>query len=51
MITYKFGCSTGDGSIKLRYDGTLLFCQNVIFSLTEEDLKNKVGIKYDIHRF
>lgn len=50
LIHYKFGCSTGDGSIKLRYDGTLLYCQNVIFGLTEKDLENKSGIKNDILR-
>lgn len=51
IIISKFGCSTGDGSLKLRYDGTLLFCQNTIFSLTDEDLQNKYGMKYDIYKF
>lgn len=50
-IFTRFGCGTGTGSIKMRYDGTLVYCQNVIFSLSEEDLKDKKGIKYDLQRF
>lgn len=49
-IFTRFGCGTGTGSIKMRYDGTLVYCQNVIFSLSEKDLENKKGIKYDIQR-
>ena len=51
IIKYKFGCSSADGSLKLRYNRAELFCQNVIIDLTEEDLKNKQGMKYDIHKF
>jgi len=46
-INRDLGCGAGRGDIKMRYDGRLIYCQNNIFSLSEEDLKDKKGMKYD----
>ncbi len=49
-IFHFLGCNIGIYNIKMRYDGTLIYCQNTIFNLSEEDLKNKIGSEYDLQR-
>ena len=49
-INYQFACDIGIHNIKMRYDGTIVFCQNSIFNLLEKDLKDKVGSEYDLYK-
>ena len=49
-VLSALGCAIAHGDIKVRYDGQLIHCQNAIFGLTEEDLKDKTGLRYDIQR-
>ena len=43
-------CGTGNLDLKIRYDGTILYCQNLFFSLSLNDLEDKIGSRYDIQR-
>ncbi len=51
FISHNYGCGVGIWDIKMRYDGTLLYCQNMIFGIKKENLENKQGISYDIQRY
>ena len=46
-----YGCGVGRWNLKMRYDGTLIFCQNSFYSIKKENLENKKGITYDVQRF
>ena len=49
---YRFyGCSPNSTALKMRYNGTLMYCQNTMFNLNEEDLIGKTGIDYDLSYF
>lgn len=51
FIGKEFGCGTGRQEIKMRYDGTLIYCQGMIFSLNEKDLDcQSPSITNDIQR-
>lgn len=43
-------CGWGNGSLEMRYDGTILHCHNAIYGLEEQNIKNRTGLKYDIHK-
>ena len=51
LIGDFYGCGVGKWNLKMRYDGTLLFCQNSFYSIKKENLENKKGITYDVQRF
>lgn len=52
IIRNSLGCGTGAYDIKMRYDGTLLYCQGLIFGLTEKELAlhDNDGITYDFQK-
>lgn len=45
-ISRSMYCGNGVGALKVRYDGTLVHCHNVIHHITPESLKNKQGWEY-----
>ena len=51
FIGCGYGCGAGSWDIKMRYDGTYVYCQNSMFSLNKEELTNKTGITYDIQSY
>lgn len=51
FIGYYYGCGPGDWDIKMRYDGSLIYCQNVIFGLNPQNFIDKKGINYDIQKY
>lgn len=51
FIGSNLGCSVGTNDIKMRYDGTLLYCQSLIFSLNEQNLNTfNNDITYDFQK-
>lgn len=52
IIKRSLGCGVGTHDIKMRYDGTLLYCQNIIFGLTKEelDLHDNDDITYSVQK-
>lgn len=53
IVNRAMGCGVGTHDIKMRYDGTLLYCQNIIFGLTPEELAlhdAEENITYDIQK-
>ena len=43
-------CGWGTGSLEMRYDGTVMHCHNAIYGLEEQNIKDRTGLKYDIHK-
>lgn len=43
-------CGFGIGDLKVRYDGTIIHCQNVVYGLTEDELIDKTGLRYDLQK-
>lgn len=52
VVSRIMGCGVGTHDIKMRYDGTLLYCQNIIFGLTEDELNlhQNNNITYSIQK-
>lgn len=46
-----YGCGVGRWNIKMRYDGTVIYCQNSFYSVKKENLENKTGVMYDVMRY
>jgi len=51
LINDRFGCGAGSWQLKMRYDGTDLYCQNTFYNLNKEDFEDKIGAQYDLARF
>lgn len=47
-INLNYGCNINTQVLKMRYDGTLLYCHNAIFDLTQENLLNRYGVDKEI---
>lgn len=44
------GCGSNYYNLKIRYDGTIIHCQNAIALLNPEEYKDKQGLNYDLHK-
>jgi len=51
LIHSQYGCGAGNWQLKMRYDGTVLYCQNTFYSLNKDTYKDKIGADFDILRF
>lgn len=49
-FSHRVNCGFNTYSLKMRYDGTLIHCQNALLGLTENELKNQQGHDYQIQR-
>lgn len=47
-ININYACNINTTVLKMRYDGTLVYCHNAIFDLTQENLLNRNGIDKEI---
>ena len=50
IASESLGCGYGYSTLKIRYDGTLLHCQNALLGLTEQELENQEGAYYQIQK-
>lgn len=50
-IYKNYGCAPNTTMLKMRYNGLLFYCQNTMFNILEEDIKNKTGIDYSLSSF
>ena len=52
LMHSDLGCGVGNHDIKMRYDGTLVYCQSLVFGLNEKELSlhDNDGITYDIQK-
>lgn len=41
QLSVQLGCGSNFGILKVRYDGTLILCQNAIMGLTEDELAHR----------
>ena len=52
LMQADLGCGVGNHDIKMRYDGTLVYCQSLVFGLDEKEFLSYIGgldvIKYDL---
>ena len=51
QINQGRSCDINNTVLKLRYDGTLLYCEQTIFNLTEADLINREDMDYDLAHY
>lgn len=47
-LSHKLNCGFNYGCLKIRYDGTLIHCQNALLGLTKEELENNKEGNYQI---
>lgn len=44
------GCGSNYYNLKVRYDGTIIHCQNAIALLNPVEYEDRTGLNYDLHR-
>lgn len=49
-LSKKMGCGTMTDALKLRYNGDLVYCQNILYKLNFEDLNEELDSS-DYHKF
>jgi hypothetical protein len=49
-LSTAMGCGSNYNDVKIRYDGTVLHCQNGISFLQTEDYTDKEELTYNIHK-
>lgn len=49
-LSSSIGCGSNYDNLKIRYDGTLIHCQNAISMIYRDDYIDKQGLNYDINR-
>lgn len=51
-ISHQLTCGWGNGDLKIRYDGTLIHCHNVLFGMTEDELSchNATDLRHRMQR-
>lgn len=49
-LSSSTGCGSNYHNLKVRYDGTIIHCQNAIALLCPDEYQDKDGLTYDLHR-
>lgn len=48
IINYSYSCKINNQNLKIRYNGDLLYCEQTMFDLSEEDMIGRDQFDYDL---